>query len=483
MNLKPNGFPAKSGDKLKGSELSTKQLVELLEWALHPPPAEAPGGSMESWQSYLRMIKQFAAIANSYRNQLPAECHVSSILQLSRFLLDLNLEKFKRISGNLWPMLGSAYLSDDMDSPADATEISAWESIIGRFAEKLPDEIDLTEGSQDHQLEENAVDFMDAFSSVSELQALDRLVTSKQKDRKNALYLTLKMALSRMLVRQINTSIHISLIIALYNEHNRILPKSKGNPNGEDFVRRKIRQLTWLFSGTPITFDLLFVDDGCPNQSGEKARQIIASEGLANAKVLFLADAIEKQRPVIRGMCTTDESRKGGSIQYGMWQSLKDHAARDSTHVVVYTDADMAAPVHQLGLLLAGLNEKARVAIGSRYDAGSICRGPWGSNGGVRGLTDFDRLMVGFRGLLFSHLFPQTGRITDTQCAFKAFGADLLNKIILQTTIRTFSFDVEFLVLSAAAGSFITVAPIYWHDSTAESNFWRSGSKDTDTAG
>jgi hypothetical protein len=482
MNVKSTGFLSESGDKLKASRLSTKNLIELLERALHLPPAEVPGGSMESWQSYFRMIRQFAAMANSYQNLIPAECHVSSILQLASFLLDLNMEEFKRISGNLWPMLGSADLSDEMDSSADATEISAWESIIGRFAEKLPDEIDLTEGSQDDRLEKTAVDLMDAFSSISELQALDRWVTARQKARKNAFYLTLKMALSRMLIRQLNTSTHISLIVALYNEHNRIFPKRKGNPNGEDFIRRKVRQLTWLFSGTPITFDLLFVDDGCPNQSGEKARQIIAAEGIANAKVLFLIEAIEKQLPVIRGLHTTDESRKGGAIQYGMWQSLLDQEGRDSAHVIVYTDADMAAPVHQLGLLLAGLDEKNRVAIGSRYDIGSVCRGPWGPNGEVQGLTEFDRLMVGLRGLFFSRLFPQTGLITDTQCALKAFGADLLNRIILKTTIRTFSFDVEFLVLSAAAGSSIAVAPIYWHDSAAESNFWRSGSNSSDTA-
>ena len=402
--------------------------------------------------------------------------------QLSSFLLDLNLEEFKRIAENLWPMLGSADLSDDMDSPADATEISAWESIIGRLSAKLPDEIDLTESSQDNQLEETAVDLMDAFSSIPDLQALDRWVTSKQKARKNGFYLTLKMALSRMLVRQINTPIHISLIAALYNEHNRIFPKRKGNPNGEDFVRRKVRQLTWLFSGTPITFDLVFVDDGCPNQSGEKARQIIASEGLTNVKVLFLIDAIEKQLPVIRGLRSTDDSRKGGSIQYGMWQSLLDHEKRDTARVIAYTDADMAAPVHQLGILLACLDDKNRVAIGSRYDIGSVCRGPWGPNGEVQGLTEFDRLMVGLRGLIFTRLFPQTGMIKDTQCALKAFGADLLNRIILKTTNRTFSFDVEFLVLSAAAGSSIGVAPIYWHDSAAESNFWRSGSTSRDTA-
>ena len=409
------GFPAEFGGKLKASELSTKQLVELLEKALHLPPADAPGGSMESMQSYFRMIRQFADMANSYQNLIPAKCDILSIIKLSDFLLDLNLEEFKRISGNLWPMLDSTNLPDGMALSTDPANTSVWESKIGRFVEKLPGEIDLTDGSQDDQLEETAIDLINEFPSILELQALDKWLTSRQKARKNALYLALKMARSRMFARQINTSIHVSLIIAMYNEHNRIFPKQKGNPNGEDFVRRKVSQLTWLFSGTSITFDLLFVDDGCPNQSGEKARQIIASEGFANAKVLFLKDAIEKQMPVICGLNTTDESRKGGAIQYGMWQSLLDHEGKGNTHVIVYTDADMAAPVHQLGLLLAGMDEKNRVAIGSRYNMGSICRGPWGRNGEVQGLTEFDRLMVSLRGLLFSRLFPQTGRITDTQ--------------------------------------------------------------------
>lgn len=482
MNVKATSYPTESGYRLKASELSTEHLIEMLERALHLPSADALNGSMESLQSYFRMVRQFAAMANSYQSLLPAGGDVSSILKLSDFLLDLNLEEFKQISGNLSPLLNSTDLPDEVAFTTDAPDISLWESNINRVAEKLPNEIDLTDGSQDHRLEASAVDLMDEFPNISELQVLDKWLTSGQQARKNALYLALKMARSRMLVRQISTSIHISLVIAMYNEHNRIFPKQKGNPNGEDFVRRKVRQLTWLFSDTSITFDILFVDDGCPNQSGEKAYQIIASEGLANAKVLFLKDAIQKQLPVIRGLNTTDESRKGGAIQYGMWRALLDHRGRGNAHVIVYTDADMAAPVHQLGLLLAGLDEKTRVAIGSRYDMGSICRGPWGRNGEVQGLNEFDRLMVGLRGLLFSRLFPQTGMITDTQCAFKAFGADLLKKIILKTTTRTFSFDVEFLVLSAAAGSSIAVAPIYWHDSAAESNFWRSGSNGTDTA-
>ena len=482
MNGKAADSPTKSADKVKTSELSTKQLVELLEKALHLPAADAPAGSQESLQSYFQMTQQFATMANSYKALIPTQYDASSIRKLADFLLDLNLEEFKRISGNLWLLLDSAERSNETVFSTDPGDMPAWKSVIERIAEKLPDEIDLTDESQDHQLEDSAVDLMDAFPSYSGLRTVDKWLASGQKTRKNALRLAVKMARSKYAVSRFSNSIHISLIVAMYNEHNRILPRKKGNPNGEDFVRRKARQMAWLFSNSPITFDLLFVDDGCPNQSGEKAIKIIASEELVNAKVLFLEEAIEKKLPVIKGLNHTDESRKGGSIQYGMWQSLRDRRGEDNTHVIVYTDADMAAPVHQLGLLLVGMDGKTRVAIGSRYDEGSICRGPWGPNGEVQGLTDFDRLMVSLRGLLFSGLFPQTGTITDTQCALKAFGADLLERILLKTSVRTFSFDVELLILSAAARSSIALAPIYWHDSTAESNFWRYGSNDSEKA-
>ena len=482
MNDKAAGISAESTGKVIASELSTRQLLELLEKALHLPAADAPAGSRESLQSYFKMTRQFAAMANSYQDLIPAKYDALSIGNLSDFLLGLNLEEYSQISGNLWPLLDSAGQSNETTNSSDPGNMSGWESEIERVSAMLPDEIDLTDESQDHQLEKSALDLMDAFPSYSKLKAVDQWLASGQKVRKNALHLAVKMARSKYMVSRYTSAIHVSLIVAMYNEHNRILPRQKENPNGEDFVRRKARQMAWLFDDSPITFDLLFVDDGCPNQSGDKAKKIIASERLANAKVLFLKDAIEKKLPVVKGLNDTDESRKGGSIHYGMWQSLQDHRDENKNHVIVYTDADMAAPVHQLGLLLIGLDGKTRVAIGSRYDEGSICRGPWGPNGEVQGLTDFDRLMVGFRGLVFSGLFPQTGTIIDTQCALKAFGADLLNTILSKTSVRTFSFDVELLILSAAAGTSIAVSPIYWHDSTAESNFWRYGSNDSGTA-
>ncbi|MBW1869895.1 MAG: glycosyltransferase family 2 protein [Deltaproteobacteria bacterium] len=276
-----------------------------------------------------------------------------------------------------------------------------------------------------------------------------------------------------MIMKQIADPLHVSLVVAMYNEHNRIHPKSSGNPNGEDFIRRKMKQMVWLCDHSPVRFDMILVDDGCPNGSGAIAEKIVRAEGFDNARVLFIDNGINSRSPVLQGLQSSSDSRKGGAIQYGMWRVVEDDPARDRPHIVVYTDADMAAPVNQIGLLLKLQDDHTMVSTGSRYDTGSVCRGPWGKNGDVQGLTEFDRRMVGLRGVLFSKLFPQTGKITDTQCGLKAFNAEVLRKILLKTGERTFSFDIELLVLAAAAGTQIAFAPIYWHDSLAESNFWK----------
>ncbi len=224
-----------------------------------------------------------------------------------------------------------------------------------------------------------------------------------------------------MFVKQIDYPLNVSLVLAMFNEHNRIRPKSSDNPNGENFVRRKMKQMKWLLKDSPVSFNMILVDDGCPNQSGKKAREIIETEGYKNVKVLYLEDGIKRQSPVIKGLKSTSDSRKGGSIQYGMWQALEDYSEGDKPHIVVFTDADMAAPVNEIGLLLGKQDDKTMVTIASRYDAGSICRGPWGKNGEIQGLNEFDRRMVGLRGIVFSKLFPQTWKIKDTQCGLKAF--------------------------------------------------------------
>jgi len=459
--------------------VSVKQLVTLFKKAINSPEQKIPGGSLESIRSYYKMIQQFASMAHIYQDLIPKKYDSSSILALAGFIIKLNFEEFLKIANNLPFILDGVVMQDMTRSYSEADVDPSWESTIDMLSQNLPDEIDLTDSSQDNLIFEAATELLNKYSSISSLQNLDRLLTSRPDNYKNAMLLVSKIALSKMFVKQIDYPLHLSLVLAMFNEHNRILPKSSDNPNGENFVRRKVKQMKWLLKDSPVTFNMILVDDGCPNQSGEKAREIIENEGYKNVKVLYLEDGIKRQSPVIKGLESTSDSRKGGSIQYGMWQALEDYSEGNKPHIVVFTDADMAAPVNEIGLLLEKQDDKTMVTIGSRYDAGSICRGPWGKNGEIQGLTEFDRRMVGLRGIVFSKLFPQTGKITDTQCGLKAFNSKLIRQILLKTKVRTFSFDIELLVLASAADTAIAFAPIYWHDSLAESSFWRPAAEKT----
>ncbi len=460
-------------------DVSAKQLVALFKETINFPQPNTLEGSVESIRNYYKMIRQFATMANIYQDLIPEEYDVLSILELADFILDLKFEEFQKIANNLPFILDGFILQDKTTSYPEADVDASWEPTIAMLSKNLPDEIDLTDSSQDNLFFEAATDLLNKYPETSALQNLDRWITSRPEKYKNAMLLVSKQALSKMYVKQIDYPLHVSLVLAMYNEHNRILPKSSDNPNGEDFVRRKMKKMEWLLKDSSLNFNMILVDDGCPKQSGKKAQEIIEKEGYKNVKVLYLDDGIKRQSVVIKGLKSTSDSRKGGSIQYGMWQALENYSEGDKPHIVVFTDADMAAPVSEIGLLLGKQDDKTMLTIASRYDAGSICRGPWGKNGEVQGLTEFDRRMVGLRGLVFSKLFPQTGKITDTQCGLKAFNAKLLRQILLKTKVRTFSFDIELLVLAASTDTAIAIAPIYWHDSFAESSFWGNATEKT----
>ena len=461
--------------KPEASETSAKTFLSLLKKATQMDKPNTLGGSLESLTSYYKMTKQFAAMARKYRSLISSEFDSEAILRLADYVLDLELEKFKKIANNL-PILIDGTVQQEKTAPFAEKNIDPlWEPAVIALSKALPDKIDLTDNSQDPLLFSAADELTHAFSSLDALNELDRWLTTCPEKYKNSMLLASKLAVSKMILNLTTEPLHVSLVIAMYNEHNRIRPKSRDNPNGEDFIRRKMKQLEWLFNQSSVNFDMLLVDDGCPNGSGAIAEEIVRIEGFNNVRVLFIEDGIRSRSPVLKGLRSSGDSRKGGSIQFGMEQAIDGHPAKDGPHVIVYTDADMAAPVNQIGLLLKLQNDQTMVSVGTRYDTGSVCRGPWGKDGKVQGLTEFDRRMVGLRGVLFRKLFPQTGNITDTQCSLKAFDARVLRKILLKVEERTFSFDIELLVLAAATNVRIASAPIYWHDSLAESNFWKSG--------
>ena len=273
-----------------------------------------------------------------------------------------------------------------------------------------------------------------------------------------SVHLAAKLAHSKRLVGELRAPVHVSVVFAVYKEHNRIRTRAT-HPHGENFLVRKVSQLNWLFDGSPeCGWDLTVVDDGCPEGSGRIAQDVAGRKCAGEpVQVLFLADAIEQSLPVTQPMASTDESNKGGAVEYGMWNAVR--TKRDN-HVVVFTDADLSTHLGQTGLLIDGIaNRGADSAIGSRREPASVV-----VKKGVRNT----------RGKLFIYLWKRLvaplDYLVDTQCGFKAFGADTVRDVIDDLIERRFAFDIELLMKTELrrAQSIVKV-PVAWIDSEAGS--------------
>ncbi len=326
--------------------------------------------------------------------------------------------------------------------------------MIQKIIDSCPKEVDLTNEEHSGEIIETVESLLENYS-ISEIEEIEDQLISKNDDSLVFLLLSLKIAKSKLLVSKITEPLLISVVFAVYKEHNRILKKHE-HPHGEDFLLRKVKQLQWLFENQPlITWELIIVDDGCPEGSGKIAQNIIDKNKLNDkARVLFLADAIEQGHPVTITMNSTNDSQKGGSIVYGMWDAVQQKKVKDQ--IVIYTDADLSTHLGQVMLLVDPLlNQKKLAAIGSRRETHSVV-----IKKGVR--NNRGKLFI----YLWKRLIPNLGDIVDTQCGFKAFKAEIIPNIIEDLIEKKFAFDIELLLKTELhrKGSIIKI-PIAWIDS------------------
>lgn len=323
---------------------------------------------------------------------------------------------------------------------------------------QAPEELDLTNGQHLEMATGAADSLIEAADSHEELTIFEQRLFEADLSTPLLVHLAAKLALSKSLVARLPDSARLSVIFAMYKEHNRIL-EPEAHAHGEDFLRRKVAQLEWLFEPAPsIEWRILAVDDGCPEGSGRIAQEIIEQSGLAQrAEALFLEEAIRRGEPVTRPSRQTSDSQKGGSIQLGMWQAAQQDAP---DHVILFTDADLSTHLGQAGLLMDPiLVGGADAAIGSRREPTSVAIKKGKRN--VRG-----KLFI----YLWKRLLPDLNRIVDTQCGFKAFRADVARRIVVDTLEKKFAFDIELLLRTELTRpDSIVKVPIAWIDSEAAS--------------
>ena len=267
-----------------------------------------------------------------------------------------------------------------------------------------------------------------------------------------------KLVQSKRFMQANQTPAKVAVLFAMWGEQNRLHPKSADNPNGEDSLRVKLKQLDWATRGTPIEWTLYAIDDGCPHGSGKIAQEIAATHPLGDrVKVLFLADAIPTTKGPLAPLKAVNDSRKGGAVILGAMQALADGA-----DAVIYTDADNSVHLGQIGLLLQPyLTNGTRVVLGNRKHPDAVLvkqESRWGI--GIKVLRHMQR-MVG--QAIFSR------GILDTQAAFKLYQRDVLNQIVADPTVYDFSFDTDWILAAIAMDESFTQVPFAFIDSAAES--------------
>jgi hypothetical protein len=263
---------------------------------------------------------------------------------------------------------------------------------------------------------------------------------------------------SRRFLQANDQPVKVGVIFAMWGEQNRLYPKSRNNPNGEDSLRVKLDQLAWVTRGTPIDWHLYAVDDGCPHDSGKISEQIASEHPLADkVSVLFLQDAIPAGEGPLSRLQSVDDSRKGGAVILGAIQAMEE-----GMDVIIYTDADNSVHLGQIGLLLRPhMEHNSRVVLGNRKHPDAVLvkqESRWGI--GIKLLRHMQRMVgqpIFSRGIL------------DTQAAFKLYQREMVLKIISDPTVFDFSFDTDWILASIACNEPMEMVPFAFVDSFAES--------------
>lgn len=253
----------------------------------------------------------------------------------------------------------------------------------------------------------------------------------------------------------------------VYKETGRIQRREE-HPHGENSIRFKAGVLQQLEQSCPnLTCRLVVVDDGCPQESGKMAENILRTEFPTEYKegkiqVLFLDEAIDRGDPdTPPGITHKDgpnRSVKGGALLYGMRKAVRHET--DDLHVLVDNDADLSVHPAQIGLLIDPISSgEAQAVAGSRREEDSVAL--IGDSRDTRGLLFIK---------IWKHLLPGLAKeITDTNRAFKAFSATALREILPRIQIYTFPYQIELLQACISGGIPLIKRGIAYVDSEAAS--------------
>jgi dolichyl-phosphate beta-glucosyltransferase len=208
-------------------------------------------------------------------------------------------------------------------------------------------------------------------------------------------------------------TLSISVVVPAYNEANRLPP-----------YLTAIR--TYLTGHFPV-YEVIVVDDGSRDGLVDLLRDMAST--WPHLKIM--------QHPHNRG--------KGAAVRTGML------AGRGQ--LLLFADADGAAPIEEECRLRQAIEAGADVAVGSRVvHADDVSR-----------QRSWTRRLVG-------HTFARTARavvpisLRDPQCGFKMFRKIPGQRLFGLAEEDGYLFDIELLILASQLGFRVTEVPINWSD-------------------
>ncbi len=219
--------------------------------------------------------------------------------------------------------------------------------------------------------------------------------------------------------------LNYSIVIPAFNESARI-------PATLQSVVDCIRKRGWAA-------EVIVVDDGSNDRTAEAVRDFAASA------------------PEVRLIQNSRNRGKGYSVRSGLLQALGA--------VVMFTDADLSAPIDEAEALFAAIRQGADIAIGSRWLERNrqTIRQPLYRQFFGRCFNAVTRAVM---GLPFA----------DTQCGFKAFTRAAAQTVFRLQTIERWGFDPEILFIARKRGYRIAEVPVSWaHDERTRMSYLRDG--------
>ena len=201
----------------------------------------------------------------------------------------------------------------------------------------------------------------------------------------------------------------------------------------------------------------------------EEVLRTIDSRGW-DAEVLVVNDgSTDDTATIVEGYVSRD--RRVRLIQNpgnrGKGYSVRNGLLHGAGNILMFTDADLSAPMEEAERLFAAIRDGADVAIGSRWLERSR-------------QTIHQPLYRQIFGRCFNLVTRMVMRLpfADTQCGFKAFRRSAAQTIFQLQRIERWGFDPEILFIALKRGYVVREVPVTWgHDERTRMSYLKDGIK------